>query len=130
MLGASCYANAVWIYGGKCDCISNLIPPKTGIGCDEEGIYLIDFNLANVQCLGLFFLDLIKRNELIKNTVVKHEQHIFRVYLILNTKKSFRSIVCFYVMHSSTRNQSFELRLIRAKSYGAMEKNLKIRPDI
>ena len=129
MLHPACNADAVRFKAGELHRVANLVAPQPGIGGNHQGVVFVKFHFVQRQGFGLFPVQLFHRDELVKNTVIQHQQHIVRTGAVLDAKKPFRSVVNFHVAHRWRRNQFLgEQFAIRVKRHRSVRKNLQIGP--
>src|SRR5688572_18968324 len=74
-------------------------------------------------------LKFIDGNKLVKNSVIEHQQHLVRIFLILNSKKTLAGIIGFPIVHVRFWNKRFKKAAIWLESNRAMKKRFQIWPD-
>ncbi len=84
---------------GEFNGIANHITPQSGICRYYNCIIFSWFNIFQRDNPRVFRPPFFHGYKFIKNAIVEHQQHVVCMRTVLNTKKTFRGIVGFHVMH-------------------------------
>ena len=80
------------------------VAPQACIGTNHHCIVFAQFHFAQRNCSFFRSTKNVHRYKFVKNTVIKHQQHLVRFVAVLYSKKTFGSIISFIVPKSFRRN--------------------------
>ena len=108
--------------------ISNHISPQTGRSGDYHGVVFVQLHLLEAEGTRILLAYIFKRDELVEDTVVNHQQHGRVGRVVLRAEVAFGGVISLYIMHLAAADHVFVLLAVGSEGNAAVEEYLQVGP--